>query len=900
MSATGLIVFGILTWIMVSVPLAIFLAQVNRLSRTQASVVKASLATQVKNPVHPSTMDARPVVSSTAEAIAGFPVKPTRFAGRDEAMAAASSTFTATSGCTAVVFHGMAGAGKTTCAVQLAYRHHQAFAAVAFWSAPTDPRQFGEALHRLAVVLDAQLEDHGFLVIEEISTVERLQNFLPTLTAVFANANLLLVLDNLETLLTPDGQWRDPRWAPLIGALTDHSGPSRVILASRIVPTVLNPSTVWIQPLRMLTLKESEWLVSELPNLRALLMQSVALGHRVLTLAQGHPQLLELANAAAADPPRLAYQLAEIEAGVSETTLSAFLTQGHTKLDGTQLLHIVNTWTITVAATLPASARLLLQALCRMEETDRNTTVLDANWPVLWRRLGQPGEPPPLAYGTTSLIAAALILTDPADDRADQNEPARYRIHPGVVEVVQATTPDPVIAAIDEQLAAWWTTVAEGWRVEQQQADNDTNQLLRGVLAAARYLLRQHAYNAASCLLERTLIRYSYSLTTSLATIPLLRRVAEATNAVKDLLVLGAAIRRVDLGEAETLLSRAYDQAVANSEYPLASTAAGELVALLRDQGRLRDALTMAEDKIAHTRRAGFGYWTQLSDQGRRLQILYLLGHHERVLLEVPALRSLMADLPGQHAHNDRVDPWNVREGVLDIGRLSAVALERWYEALDLNEEIIRTRRQRGVSPVEIARTWFNDYVPLLRLGRLTDLDQLLCDCCDVFDAAGDLAQLAAAFGARADVEAHRDRPLEAIDFQRIALRLWYSCRDPGEISSAHHNLANYLSRAAGKPREQRAHRLIALLINHLTGNTRAQAETLAVLASELREETNGRDAPTLPRTLSEVVRLVDTNDGIRFHTLLVTLCPEPVSAEHVLASLLTIAASFADQSCGQ
>jgi hypothetical protein len=70
-------------------------------------------------------------------------------------------------------------------------------------------------------------------MVEEIATLERLDNFLPTLAAVFADAGLLLVLDNLETLLTPDGQWRDRRWVPLIGALTSHQGPSRVILTSR-------------------------------------------------------------------------------------------------------------------------------------------------------------------------------------------------------------------------------------------------------------------------------------------------------------------------------------------------------------------------------------------------------------------------------------------------------------------------------------------------------------------------------------------------------------------------------------------------------------------------------------------------------------------------------------------
>src|ERR671917_2584131 len=180
---------------------------------------------------------------TTIEVMAGFPVQSTRFVGRAEAMAAASTALAPASGCTAVVFHGIAGAGKTTCAVELAYRHQRAFDALAFWSAPTDPDQFGDALRLLAVALEAHLGDYGFTMVDKIATKERLENFLPSLTAGFADAGLLLVLDNLETLLTPDGQWRDLRWAPLIGALAGHKGPSRMILTSRIMPAGLNPDT---------------------------------------------------------------------------------------------------------------------------------------------------------------------------------------------------------------------------------------------------------------------------------------------------------------------------------------------------------------------------------------------------------------------------------------------------------------------------------------------------------------------------------------------------------------------------------------------------------------------------------------------------------------------------------
>jgi hypothetical protein len=918
-TTTAVIVLGILTWVVMAIPLALVVAQVNRLTRPQAPAVELSLTPAVGKPVLDTAVEANPVLNPVVEGIAWLPAEPTRFVGRAEVMAATSAAVAPASGRTAVVFHGITGVGKTTCAIELAYRHQHGFTALAFWSAPSDPDQFGDALRLLAVALEAQLADHGFAMLDEIATVERLQNLLPTLSTVLADAGVLLILDNLDTLLTPEGQWRDPRWAPLISALTDHHGPSRVILTSRIVPTGLNPNTVLIQPVPALSQKESLWLIRRLPHLRALL-HTMPLGRGVLTLAQGHPQLLELADAAAVDPPRLAYQLAEIDAAVDPTTpLAAFFTEGATRLDVKQLQQILTAWITTVAATLPAPSRLLLHALCRIEETDRNTAIIAVNWPVLWRRVEHSGEPPSFASTLAPLTTAALIATHPINDPTDPHEPVRYRIHPGIIAAIHTMTPQPVAAAVDAQLAAWWTIVGGG-EIDQHHTSNDITQftaragltaahyllhqhgwnsaqlMVRANLAAATYLLRQHDYDTASCLLERALNRQGYSPLPSLAVLPLLRRIAEATGAAKDLTVLGAALRKVDPGEAETMLRRAYDQASTDGDHGLASTTAGELVTLLRDQGRLGEALTQAGQKIEHTHRAGFGLWTLLSDHGRRLQILHLLGHHQQVLNDLPTLRTQMAQLPDHPASNDRVNPENARQGILDIGRLSAMALQRWHDALDLNQDIVNTQRRFGANPEQIARTRFHDYLPLRHLARLTEADHLLRDCQNAFDPTGDITQLAVIYAARADLAHTRNHPADAIEFQRTSLRLCYLHPDPHHISTAHHHLANYLSRAAADPAEQRAHRLTTALLHHLTGNTPELTTTLNTLINELRTHTSDPNAPKLPATLPEITHLIDTDDQIHLGDLLTALCPNPTTAEHALTNLITTATNSANQ----
>jgi hypothetical protein len=284
---------GILAWIVLAILLSLFLGRANRLNRARAPAAGRS----------PARLAGKPISNAAGEALARFPAPPARFVGRTEAIAAASSALASVSGRTAVLFHGIAGMGKTTCAVELAYRHRHAFRTFAFWSAPTDPEQPEDALRLLIMELQEQLPDRRLVTAGKIVTnadVERL-------ATAFIDAGMLLVLDNLETLLTPDGQWRDPYWALLISALTSHREPSRMILTSQVVPAGLDADAVLMWPVCALSLEESLLLVAGLPSLRPLL-DSAALARCLLTLIQGHPQLLEFAGGAATDPPRLAYQ----------------------------------------------------------------------------------------------------------------------------------------------------------------------------------------------------------------------------------------------------------------------------------------------------------------------------------------------------------------------------------------------------------------------------------------------------------------------------------------------------------------------------------------------------------------------------------------------------------------
>lgn len=849
-----------------------------------------------------------PELDPAKQMMAHFPDEPERFVGRARAMAEASTALASASGRIAVLLHGMAGAGKTACALELAYRHQDSFAAAAFWQAPTRDDEFAGTLARLAEALEIQLGRYGFTMTGHIGTDAALEAFLPRLRRVLEDNGVLLVLDNLETLLTPEGTWRDPRWASLIGTLCDHRGESRLIMTSRIPPAGLG-SGVLVQPVHALSLDEAVALARELPNLRTLLHADPGpvrteadtaadreRVRRILRVVQGHPKLLELADAAAADRTMLDAQLATAETATAGQGLGAFFRDGTSTLDPDQFLATLTTWTTAALAVLPTSARLLAEFLACLEDADRNSAIIKATWAGLWRRLKRRGDPPdpnPLlkALTTAALIQpeslpAASRSTQPTADHAAQS-PVMYRMHPGVAAAIHAAADPATWEAVDTELAISWRAVA--YQARQQEGGEDSGLIAHAGLAAAPYLLRRRDWNTAADLLEDTIMRDS-SPGVIQAALPALRHIVAATRTPVCSFVLARALSTVDPAEAEPLLRDALRAAAGVGDYRLASSIAGELVAVLVDTGRLGEALDLNRQTAEYTHQAGLGPWTQLADHGRRLQILAQMGEHQQVLAETGKMQTRMRQLPTRPAGNETFSPWYVRETtILGASHASALALEQWQQGLDLNAEILTSRRLRGADPHEIARTRFNDAWPLIRLGQLAEAGQLLRACQQVFEDHRDTAMLAMVLGARADLEDVLGHPESAEGFAQSALRLGYARPDPRAIATCHHNLARYLRKAGGDPAGQRAHQLASALICQLTGMTHDLARSQRALATELHKGP-GAVVGRLPATLAETIQVAEQTDGVRLGKLITALQPDARAAEEALAQILRTA----------
>ncbi|WP_143107981.1 CHAT domain-containing protein [Geodermatophilus obscurus] len=281
----------------------------------------------------------RPPVGRAAPislALAGFPDEPERFVGRTATLARARRALLYGSGRAGVLLHGPEGVGKTAAATELAYQTAAGFTAAAWWTAPPAD-QWTTALTSLAAALEAQLnpglnpdQDPTAPVLQladNATTDAQLSGYLPVLTQLLEQARLLIVLDGLDSVLTSNGGWLDPRFGRVIAALTGHTGASRVVLTSRTLPAGRDTERVEALPVEALTRDEALLLARELPHLHALAHDTEpatgtsdpqvaadrALLARTLTLAQGHPKLLEVADSLAADPTMLEQRITAAE-----------------------------------------------------------------------------------------------------------------------------------------------------------------------------------------------------------------------------------------------------------------------------------------------------------------------------------------------------------------------------------------------------------------------------------------------------------------------------------------------------------------------------------------------------------------------------------------------------------
>ena len=821
--------------------------------------------------------------------------EPDYFVGRVAALTRASAALAIRSGESGVLFYGMAGAGKTFCAAELVYHHAAAgrFRFFIWYSAPEQGKDIALAVRDFALALERQLPE--LAMVHVIDREDAFRDWLPRLKEMLAKNGVLIALDNLESLLTETGRWRDPRWGLLIEALLTPGGLSRTLLTSRIRPTDL-PGSAAVIAVHALPRDEALLLVRELPNLRRLLdgaapevtqEQGRQLVRRLLRLVQGHPKLIELAEGLAKDPTQLEAQLDQADTAQDKGAdeLEAFFQAGETRLDEAAFLSGLRRWTRGVASTLPEPARLFFHFLCALEEGDREGRIIQGTWRHVWQQFGRPDPAPALATVLEPLVAAALVDRQTADPGAQDFV---LVLHPGVADAGRAEAGAALQAAVDQRLAAMWDGVMQQG-LEAQGKEPTGALIARAGIAAYPYLSRLGDWGAAGWMLERVL-HFDKAPRTIAAVLPLAQRIAAVTAGTEEETINQGRLANVyndadRPAEAEPLMRTVIEHSVARGDFATASVSALDLARLLRDTGRLREALQVVEGYADYSRRAGHGPWTRLTGELLGLQLLLLLGQHAIVMNRVAELRAKMQKLPDPPDENDGlVKIWNVREETLGVGRAAALRLGEWQAALDLNAEIHESEKRRGASLLEQALTRVNDYGPLLslarrpmppseRLQRYAEARKLLDECRDVFEQENELQGLELVFSALASLEGDLGHAGEARRFAKTSLRFAYTVGIPEQIANRHFNLASVFTRCGGNWCAVFGHRLAAILIWSATGSGRLR-ENITVLVHGLRH-VGASAASALPADFAALCATVQKVDGVRFHDLMQTLLPD-------------------------
>jgi hypothetical protein len=429
---------------------------------------------------------------------------------------------------------------------------------------------------------------------------------MPALTEIFEQNRVLIVLDNIESLVTETGSWRDDRWALLIDALTNHHGLSRFILTSRRRPAAL-PSMVLVEAVHALSLREAVLLAREWPHLRALIdvIDSRDLAARTLALVQGHPKLIELANGLATTPAVLAERLKEADNTwlAHGTKLDPFLHGAEPAATDDDYLAVLAGWTRATVAALPADSATLFHVLCCLEEGDRIRPVVEDNWANLWQRLGCQGSAPELDTALAPLVDQALVVVDSI----------RYLIHPGLAETTRTAAGLHTTDLIDTVLAEYWLDVLF-YSQSREQVQHLGRAVRHAARAAAPYLVRQHRWTELTAAAEMALQR-SNSTATTAAFLPMLTAAAEATRDTEVVLVIGSAyaraFARIDADQAEIVLRHLLASAVAQHRFSYASIIVADMIPLLSKSGRLDEAITLIDTAADYTDRAGVGRrWT--------------------------------------------------------------------------------------------------------------------------------------------------------------------------------------------------------------------------------------------------------------------------------------------------
>jgi hypothetical protein len=198
--------------------------------------------------------------------------------------------------------------------------------------------------------------------------------------------------------------------------------------------------------------------------------------------------------------------------------------------------------------------------------------------------------------------------------------------------------------------------------------------------------------------------------------------------------------------------------------------------------------------------------------------------------------------------------------------------------------------RDRHAPTSTITRARYNDYAPLLRLGRADEALALLQGCLQIFQDASDDTMIGNVLSALADTENFRDHGDAAIRLERDALRFRYRAGDVAGIATSYHNLGIYFGLYSRQFAPAVASNLASALIGYLTGA--GDVHGSAPYAATGLRELGGK--AVLPTSVADLAGQIGDISGTDLPGLIAKLSPDPQDAKHALRDLITQAKELA------
>ncbi|SFO17473.1 CHAT domain-containing protein [Actinomadura madurae] len=713
-------------------------------------------AARLRFALPPSPPAQAPAVRSMrSTAVSDLPPPHEHLFGRDNLLSRAGAALTGVA-LSGVVLYGMPGVGKSACAVELAHFHSAEFDKI-FWLTANDP----DVLSRLTRI-SADLETSS-------------------------REAVLVVVDGAEALLSPDGDWRDPRWGRLLADLTARPG-GRLLITTRVRQ-------------RGPDIPLATEVVGLLPtDEAALLARAHGLDRTALPLTYGHPALLALAADRVADSDRPDRPLTSLKDG-----------RGAAVAD-------MASWTRAVLMSLDSTERELYYMLCDLKDDARRHSTAEAAWERLWDVLDLAGRVPP-APDFDGLLAGlrdsalVTVVTGPEPRRS------RLLVHPVMAAVgreeADAHEEPHFRSAINAALLGLWSP-------DSGHVDNGDQVQWR--LHKAHSLLELGFWSEAARYLEEVLHNDHGQQSAHLvlkAIDPVLQAASQTAVGPRIRRAVAMAANRLDPSTGRAIHETHLAEALASRDHKGVILTSGDLLPLLLDAGELARALRLTEEAIGHGLMGGLGPWQSVAARAQRLRVFERFGSGTYVQRECERLLAEVARLPEPDEDDDSgVIPGNLRESLLTMLFNTAMRRGDYAGALETNDAIVKSKAERGVSQGDLSRTWFERVAPLMRLDRLDEAAAVLDECGAVFAAVGDLDRQGDLHQMRAALEFRKGNLDMAVRQARDALRHAYASGLIEDLPIRHYNLGKYLGEWGEEPELALVHQLASGLIHETLGET--------------------------------------------------------------------------------